>query len=56
MAGNQSKVSQPSGGDVKVYNPLLMHSAKLSAVATTTSGDQSRVQSADQALNIRGET
>ena len=56
MAGNQSKVSQPKGGDVKVYNPLLMHSAKISQVATTTSGQNSRVQSADQNLNIRGET
>lgn len=47
MAGNQSKVSQPKGGDVKVYNPLLMNSAKISQVATTTSGQNSRVQSAD---------
>ena len=47
MAGNQSKVSQPTGGDVKVYNPLLMNSAKISQVATTTSGQNSRVQSAD---------
>ncbi len=56
MAGNQSKVSQPKGGDVKVRNPLLMLSAKMSQVATAASGANSRVQSADQALNIRGET